>query len=240
MTEVKWERYPTVASEPRARAWLRIYGSLGRASNTVDAYGRGLEDYPQFGERFGVSPLIATRAHVAAYVRDLAERANPRSTSIRHIDSGCGLSNATMQQRLTVVRVFYDFLMEEGPRANNPVGRGRYTPGTAFGGARERGLLPRYRKLPWIPSDDQWHAVFSAIRSEPLRNTLMLNLAYDSALRHEELCTLESGDLDPAHLCLAIAMLACCVVAGCAICSAPGWPADAVWTWCSVASACAD
>jgi integrase len=104
-----------------------------------------------------------------------------------------------MQQRLTVVRLFYDYLMEEGLRANNPVGRGQYTPGTAFGGARERGLLPRFRKLPWIPSDDQWQAVLFAARSEPLRNQVMLNLAYDGALRREELCTLESGDLDPAH-----------------------------------------
>src|SRR5262249_39038393 len=117
----------------------------------------------------------------------------------RRIDSGKGLSNATMQQRLTVVRLFYDYLMEEGLRANTPVGRGRYTPGTAFGGARERGLLPRFRKLPWVPSDDQWQAVLVAARSEPLRNQLMLNLAYDGALRREELCSLESADLDPAH-----------------------------------------
>jgi len=27
------------------------------------------------------------------------------------------------------VRLFYDFLMEEGLRESNPVGRGRYTPG---------------------------------------------------------------------------------------------------------------
>lgn len=89
--------------------------------------------------------------------------------------------------------------MEEGIRSNNPVGRGRYTPGTAFAGTRERGILPRFRKLPWIPSDDQWQAALVAAGSEPLRNQLMLDLAYDGALRREELCTLESSDLDPAH-----------------------------------------
>jgi integrase/recombinase XerD len=199
MTDVEWGRYPTVVTDEKARAWLQIHGDLGRAPNTVDAYGRGLEDYLRFSHRVGVHPESATRAHVAAYVRELAERPNPRSSTIRRIDSGRGLSNATMQQRLTVVRLFYDYLMEEGLRANNPVGRGRYTPGTAFGGARERGLQPRFRKLPWIPSDDQWQAVLFAAQSEPLRNQLMLNLAYDGALRREELCTLESGDLDPAH-----------------------------------------
>jgi site-specific recombinase XerD len=33
------------------------------------------------------------------------------------------------QQRLVPVRLFYDFLMDEGGRESNPVGRGRYTPG---------------------------------------------------------------------------------------------------------------
>jgi integrase/recombinase XerD len=199
VTDVEWDHYPTVAADEKARAWLQIHGNLGRAPNTVDAYGRGLEDYFRFSHHVGVHPESATRVHVAAYVRELADRPNPRSSHIRRIDSGRGLSNATMQQRLTVVRLFYDYLMEEGVRANNPVGRGRYTPGTAFGGTRERGILPRFRKLPWIPSDDQWQAVLIAARNEPLRNQLMLDLAYDGALRREELCTLESGDLDPAH-----------------------------------------
>src|SRR5438128_3804138 len=199
MTEIEWGRYPIIATDERARASLQIHGDLGRAPNTVDAYGRGLEDYFRFSHHAGVRPESASRAHVAAYVRELAERPNPRSSKIRRIDSGRGLSNATMQQRLTVVRLFYDYLMEEGLRANNPVGRGRYTPGTAFGGARERGILPRFRKLPWIPSDDQWQLVLVAARRELLRNQLMLDLAYDGALRREELCTLESGDIDPAH-----------------------------------------
>jgi integrase/recombinase XerD len=97
MTEVEWDRYPTVAADEKARAWLQIHGDLGRAHNTVDAYGRGLEDYLRFMRRVGIHPPSATRAHVAAYVRELAERPNPRSTNIRRIDSGRGLSNATMQ-----------------------------------------------------------------------------------------------------------------------------------------------
>jgi integrase len=104
-----------------------------------------------------------------------------------------------MQQRLTVVRFFYDYLIEEGVRTNNPVGRGRYTPGTGFWRTRERGLLPRYQKLPWIPGDDEWTSILTVAGDEPLRNQLMLCLAYDGALRREEVCTLESGDLDPSH-----------------------------------------
>jgi integrase/recombinase XerD len=41
--------------------------------------------------------------------------------------------------------------------------------------------------------------VLEAARKEPLRNRLMLALQYDGALRREELCCLESGDVDPAH-----------------------------------------
>lgn len=42
------------------------------------------------------------------------------------------------------------------------------------------------------------------MRTETLRNRLMFALAYDSALRREELCSLETGDLDPAHRLLHI------------------------------------
>ena len=35
-----------------------------------------------------------------------------------------GLANATLQLRVTVVRLFYDFLVEERVRDRNPVGRG--------------------------------------------------------------------------------------------------------------------
>ena len=39
---------------------------------------------------------------------------------------------------------------------------------------------------------------------EPIRNRLMLALAYDSALRREELCSLRTDDVDPAHRTLRV------------------------------------
>ena len=54
MTEIEWGRYPIIATDERARAWLQIHGDLGRAPNTVDAYGRGLEDYFRFSHHAGV------------------------------------------------------------------------------------------------------------------------------------------------------------------------------------------
>lgn len=101
------------------------------------------------------------------------------------------------------MRLFYDHLTEEGLRADNPVGRGRYTAGHGFG-AGDRGLVRRYHKLPWGPTDEQWRAVLAAAREEPLRNRAMLALQYDAALRREELCKLETGDVDPARRLLRV------------------------------------
>jgi integrase/recombinase XerD len=98
--------------------------------------------------------------------------------------------------RVTVVRLFYDFLVEEQVRDRNPVARGYRS---ADGRSGRRGLAARLDPLPWIPTDAQWHAILDVTAGESLRNRLMLALAYDAALRREELCLLETDDLDPAH-----------------------------------------
>jgi integrase/recombinase XerD len=197
------EKWPVLGRCEQAVAWLGVWADLGRAPRTIDAYARGLAEYLQACEREGVDPLAATRADVAAFVGELTSRPSRRGGNVVSIDSGAGLANATLQQRLVPVRLFYDFLVEEGLRASNPVGRGRYTPGRRFGGA-QRGLVPRLAKLPWIPGERQWADLLAAFRGEPVRNRVMLALAYDAALRREELCSLGTGDLDPAHRTLRV------------------------------------
>jgi hypothetical protein len=71
-------------------------------------------------------PVAASRAQVGVFVRELTSRPSRRGPNVLALDSGAGLSNATLQQRLVPVRLFYDFLMEEGLRESNPVGRGSY------------------------------------------------------------------------------------------------------------------
>src|SRR6266446_4157170 len=151
MREICWERYPHVAQFPMTKSWLQIQGNLGLAANTIEAYGRALEDYLTFCCQQQIEVATATREHLSLYVHDLASRPNPRGANICVLDSGVGLANATLQQRLTAIRLFYDYLMEEDIRSTNPVGRGCYTPGKGFSGAREKGLIPCYCKLPWIP-----------------------------------------------------------------------------------------
>lgn len=199
MKAISWDRYPQLSQSTHGKTWLTIQANLGLSPLTIDAYGRCLEDYLVFSHTRNASVETANKEHIALYVHDLTSRQNPRGKNIRVLDSGAGLANATLQQRLTAVRLFYDYLMEEGLRQDNPVGRGRYTPGKGFAGHRDRGLIPRYHKLPWIPAEQQWQDILQTVRQESLRNRFMFALAYDAALRREELCCLQTGDLDPAH-----------------------------------------
>jgi len=196
-------KWPVLGRYEQAAVWLQIWTDLGRAPRTVDAYARGLAEYLLMCEREDVDPVTASRAHVAVFVRELTSRPHRRGGNVVSIESGSGLANATIQQRLVSVRLFYDFLMEEGVRESNPVGRGRYTPG-GRGGGHQRGLVPRLAKLPWIPSEQQWLSILEVARREPVRNRVMLALAYDAALRREELCSLRTEDVDPAHRTLRV------------------------------------
>ena len=136
MTDVQWTSYPFVAQMPHARcigckfrqisAWLLV-----RLTH-MDVHWRTILAF----RRCEINVEQATKEHVSLYVHDLTSRPNPRGSRIRVLDSGVGLANATMQQRLTATRLFYDYLMEEQIRGDNPVGRGRYTPGKGFNGAR--------------------------------------------------------------------------------------------------------
>jgi integrase/recombinase XerD len=139
-------KWPVLVRHERAAEWLGIWAGLGRAPRTIDAYARGLAEYLEACERDGADPLTASRAQVAGFVRELRTRPSKRGGNVNVValDSGAGLSNATLQQRLVPVRLFYDFLVEEGVRGSNPVGRGAYAPGRQFGGGSgSRPLVPR-------------------------------------------------------------------------------------------------
>jgi integrase/recombinase XerD len=128
-------RWLALTRHARAVEWLQVWSDLGRAPRTIDAYSRCLAEYLVMCERVGVDPLIAGRAHSRAKcVSWLRDRAGAVPTWCR--STGVGLANATLQQRLVPVRLFYDFLIEEGPRESNPVGRGRFTPARGPAGVR--------------------------------------------------------------------------------------------------------
>ena len=165
----------------------------------MDAYGRALHDFRTFCDTATIDPDTVTEEHIARFVRHLATRPNLRQAHILRLDSGTRLSNATMQLCITVVRLYYDYAVEKGVVLHNPVGRGRSSRNTGFGGERSRRLLPRYEKLPWIPNEDQWRAILQIVKSESLRTRCMFALAYDTGLRREELCALRTDDLNPGQ-----------------------------------------
>ena len=201
MDLIHWAYYPSVAQNAHARDWLETQAMLGLAHNTVQAYGRGANDYLTFCERTARPFIEATKADIVAYLDDMTHRSNPKGENIRYLHSGVGLANSTMQQRLTVVRLLYDYLIDERIRLDqrNPVGKGKFTPGRAFAGKRERGILRHYEQLPWLPGDDEWDRLLEAAKPESLRNRLMLLFAYDGALRRSELVALQVRDLSFPH-----------------------------------------
>jgi integrase/recombinase XerD len=201
MGTISWEKYPRVAGHTLARKLLLLENALQHSLNTIDAYARGREDFFSLCERLNVVPEHATREHVAIWVQELSTRpANCMGSAKSHISDSL-LSNATIQQRLTAVRLFYDFLIQSGIRSDNPVGRGRYTPGKAFGGSRERGLVKRQYKLPWIPNDEQWMAILNAVRLEPIRNRVMFAVAYDAPCAAKRFACLRSPILTSVTDC---------------------------------------
>ncbi|MEO3795896.1 site-specific integrase [Nonomuraea sp. B10E15] len=124
------------------------------------------------------------------------DNARARGAPTSFLDTAAGLSNATIQQRVVAVRSFYEFLVEDGLRERNPVRRGH---SSRHGGRARQGLVRRVEQAPWIPSEAAWQSILVATTAQPLRNRLMVALAYDGALRREELIQLELGDFEPAY-----------------------------------------
>ena len=131
---------------------------LGRSPRTVEAYARSLVDYLRFCERLDIDVARSGRAEIAGYVRDLRERPGRHGANVVALDSGAGLANATLQLRVTVVRLFYDFLVEEGVRDRNPVGRG-YRAGDGSGGPSRAGAA-----VPGVAVDPDRRAVAGGAR----------------------------------------------------------------------------
>jgi integrase/recombinase XerD len=177
---IRWQHFPLASGQPCCRAWLTFQSQRGLSRNTLEAYSRGLEVFLRFLADRQLAISAVTRAHICAYLAAL--QGNRRT-----------ISNATLQQRVTVLRLFYGYLVEEKVCHKNPV----------FGDGG-RMLVRRYSKLPWIPTEMDWQSILSATRAEPIRNRAMLAFAYDAALRREELCGLRTDDIDPSHRMLRI------------------------------------
>jgi integrase/recombinase XerD len=114
--KVRSERYPKVSENTHAREWLEFQATRGLASNTLDAYGRNLDRFLGFVESRNIRFDSVARNTIGAYIRCVAELPVARF-SRKTQETKATLANATLQQHLTVIRLFYDYLVEEN-RAN--------------------------------------------------------------------------------------------------------------------------
>lgn len=128
----------------------------GARANTLDAYARDLED-ARGSVRGGLK--AADAGAVEAYIADLAQR---------------GLSPATARRRISALRQFYRFLLQENLRADDPTSR--------------LDAPRRARRLPKTLSVEEIERLIAA--AETPRDTAIIELLYGAGLRVSELVAL--------------------------------------------------
>jgi integrase/recombinase XerD len=180
-TSITWQSYPAAAAHPAAHAFLEALGKRQKAAKTLDAYARNLEDLLRTWPDAPPGRIVeADFADIEYYLERLVDERR--------------LSDATIQQRLVTARLFFDFCLQRSLRRNpvNPVPRG-----SGRGAYPRHGLVPRRQRLPWLPTDAEWESLLEDLFThEPLRNQALVLLAYDAALRRQELLGLRLDDLD--------------------------------------------
>lgn len=133
----------------------------GASQNTLDAYRRDLSDAQDF-LKSGVSG--ASRAEIVDYQQHL---------------SRAGLATSTISRRLSALRQFYRFELEEGLRTDNPTSQIE---------------APRtVREVPDVLSRDQVTALLKACEGpapKDARDLCLLELIYSGGFRASEVCAL--------------------------------------------------
>jgi integrase/recombinase XerD len=149
----------------------------GAAANTLDAYGRDLDDLSDFLARRGKTPLNAADDDLRAWLGAMA---------------AAGMATRTQARRLSCIRQFYLFLFAEGARSDDP---------TANLDSPRLG-----RPLPKYLGPDEVTALINAARAlegEPgVLATALLETLYATGMRVSELVSLSAAALarDPSVL----------------------------------------
>ncbi|TDQ84536.1 integrase/recombinase XerD [Dongia mobilis] len=152
-------------SQPQLEAFLEMLSAeRNAAANTLAAYRRDLADAAAFLGRLGLELVAADTASLRRYLAALAGTMSPR----------------TQARRLSALRQFFRFLVEDGQRKDDP---------TAALDAPKLG-----RPLPKLLSEEEMLAVIAACRelesAEGVRLLAMVELLYATGLRVSELVRL--------------------------------------------------
>jgi site-specific recombinase XerD len=197
MQEIQWQYYPHVATHLIARSFIESQAKRQKRPKTIDAYARNLEDLLQAFTQAEITNIIdAGPDDLETYIDSLYQRKPARLKNKTTSSPEDGLSQNTIQQRIVTARLFYDFCIYRGYRQEktNPIPRGNLGGGDT---PLQRGVVSHKPQLPWIPSDQGWETLIKHIMVyESTRNQLMILLAYDGALRREELVSLRLDDFD--------------------------------------------
>ncbi len=211
--EVKWEQYPRVAVQEAAHSFIERLVLKGKRPKTVDAYARAIEDLLAYFSTIPSQPLLeADEAELDGYIASLKQRSPKkrgrggmieRTSKLRSLTAN-RLRDSTIAQRVVACRLFYDFLIRKRLRCDpiNPIARGS---DGRDGRHPTRGPVSKQHRLPWLPSDEVWEQFIRYVLTcEDARTQAMILLAYDAALRREELMLLRVDDIDWARGMLTI------------------------------------
>ncbi len=210
--DIRWNLYPYVASTPHARAFIGRLRQLSRRPKTVDAYARNVDRFlASFDSALAEGWVEADEGVLLTYLDDLRYRpfrawatSYPGRASPENVLTltGARPAEAPIAQHVTALRQFYDYLIRAHIRQDilNPLphgssGRSRYN--RSDGVASQRGPARIRAHFPWIAPPAIWERIILAIVArETPRNRAMLLVAYDGALRREELVGLRADDYD--------------------------------------------
>ena len=205
--EIRWEYYPRTAACPATRSFVERLVLKGKRPKTVDAYARAIEDLLTYFAHGDASRILeADEADLDRYIAHLKQRGPKKrgqggindESNIRYL-TGRKLSDNTIVQRIVVCRLFYDFLIRQHLRSDpiNPIERGS----SGRDGQRPaRGPFKKRETMPWLPSDEVWEQfLIHVLQNENAQTQAMILLAYDGALRREELISLRVDDIDWAR-----------------------------------------
>ncbi|MGB0959643.1 MAG: site-specific tyrosine recombinase XerD [Halocynthiibacter sp.] len=143
------------------------FAELNAAENTISAYRHDLEQYFDVLTYSSLAPLAAQRADIEAYLISLSDE---------------GLAVATRARRLSAVKQFYRFAVEEGWSDTNPT--------VQIKGPGRQKSLPKTLKMADV--DALLDAAGSGKRAprDRLRLSAMLELLYATGMRVSELVSL--------------------------------------------------
>jgi site-specific recombinase XerD len=202
---IRWDLYPRVEAAPAARAFVVRLGQFSRRPKTIDAYARNLDRFlASFTDASTARWVEADEGDLLAYLDDLRHGRGPatRPPSRRVLPdnvvrlTGSRLADATVAQHVVALRQFYDYLIRARLRGDpvNPLSRGG---ARRAGDTGRRGLVRTRGRLPWIAPAALWRRiVLHVVTREAPRNRAMVLVAYDGALRREELVGLRADDYD--------------------------------------------